>query len=153
MSGCRSSRSLQESHVGLRQEHTESMLIRERVQAQAEVSAATVTATAEQVEIVTREYDTSRPVDPVTGIPPLLRETTENRRSEQDIRQDVSAGQVSDHRVLQAGENETSLLRQEDMIQEIRPGLSVAQKILIYTGVLALFAGVVFISYKFKKRY
>jgi len=31
----------------------------------------------EEVETVTREYDTSRPVDTLTGTPPLRRETTQ----------------------------------------------------------------------------
>lgn len=34
----------------------------------------------EEVETVTREYDTSRPVDTLTGTPPLRRETTQRRR-------------------------------------------------------------------------
>ena len=34
----------------------------------------------EEVETVTREYDTSRPVDTLTGTPPLRRETIQRRR-------------------------------------------------------------------------
>lgn len=34
----------------------------------------------EEIETVTREYDTSRPVDTLTGTPPLRRETIQRRR-------------------------------------------------------------------------
>ena len=43
----------------------------------------------EEVETVTREYDTSRPVDTLTGTPPLRRETTQRRRLTDSTHEDA----------------------------------------------------------------
>lgn len=66
-------------------------------------------ATAEDVETVTRVYDTSRPVDTLTGKPPLLRETTQRRHRTDSVR-DASR--------LQQTQTRDSHMTAEGMAQE-----------------------------------
>ena len=117
----------------------------------------------EEVETVTREYDTSRPVDTLTGTPPLRRETTQRRRltdstnetnhvrqTEHRIRADTTLG--SDHTKQQL-RTEGNTSQQEAVETNLdmarRRGLTVWQYVLCIIGLLVVTYG----SYKlFKKR-
>jgi len=55
----------------------------------------------EEVTTTVREYDTEKPPDPVTGTPPLKRETTQTRRKTDAGRQTQTTGQtIDEHREL-----------------------------------------------------
>lgn len=120
-------------------------------------------ATVEDVETVTREYDTSRPADTLTGKPPLLRETTQ-RRHRSDSVQDSSrlrqtqtrdthttAGGITQERNLIQLREESDLQTATDTTttSKSRRGLTWWHYALWITGLLAVAAG----SYRlFKKR-
>ena len=117
--------------------------------------------TVEDVETVTREYDTSRPADTLTGKPPLLRETTQ-RRLRSDSVQDSSR-----LRQTQARDTRTatgSMTQEQDQLQlrresdqqtatdtatttKSRRGLTWWQKALCFVGLLSL----IYIFYRFFK--
>lgn len=117
----------------------------------------------EEVETVTRVYDTSRPVDTLTGTPPLQREITRRRRltdsiretgrvrqTERRIRSDTTLGGGHTGQQLRT-EGNTS--RQEaaetDLTTARRRGLTWWQHALCIAGLLAAAYG----SYRlFKKR-
>lgn len=54
-------------------------------------------ASDEQEQTVEREYDTSQPVNPITGTPPLKRETTKNRTKTETGKQHDNTQQDIDH--------------------------------------------------------
>ena len=47
---------------------------------QTDTETTTELTSNEEVTTTVREYDTDKPTDPVTGTPPLKRETTQTRR-------------------------------------------------------------------------
>ena len=118
-------------------------------------------ATAEDVETVTREYDTSRPADTLTGKPPLLRETTQ-RRHRSDSVQDSSRlrqTQTRDTHTTAGGitqeRNQLQLSEESDQqtatdtatTTKSRRGLTWWQKALCFIGLLTL----IYIFYRFFK--
>lgn len=50
---------------------------------------------AGDVEIVRKEYDTTQPVDSLTGTPPLKNETVIRRRAEKEIRQEQATESIA----------------------------------------------------------
>lgn len=117
--------------------------------------------TAEDVETVTREYDTSRPADTLTGKPPLLRETTQRRHRTDSLR-DASRLQQTDirdtHTTAEGSAHEQDQLRvrsdasreattKTETQTETRRGLSWWQKALCYVGLLTL----TYLFYRFFK--
>lgn len=118
-------------------------------------------ATAEDVETVTREYDTSRPADTLTGKPPLLRETI-RRRHRSDSVQDSSRlrqTQTRDTHTTAGGitqeRNQLQLSEESDQqtatdtatTTKSRRGLTWWQKALCFIGLLTL----IYIFYRFFK--
>lgn len=118
-------------------------------------------ATAEDVETVTREYDTSRPADTLTGKPPLLRETI-RRRHRSDSVQDSSrlrqtqtrdthttAGGITQERNQLQLSEESDQQTATDTATTIksRRGLTWWQKALCFIGLLTL----IYIFYRFFK--
>lgn len=117
--------------------------------------------TAEDVETVTREYDTSRPADTLTGKPPLLRETTQ-RRHRSDSVQDSSRlrqTQARDTRTAAGsmtqeqdqlhlrGESDQQTATDTATTTKSRRGLTWWQKALCFVGLLSL----IYIFYRFFK--
>lgn len=115
-----------------------------------------------EVETVTREYDTSRPVDTLSGTPPLRRETIRRQRltdstreagrvrqTERRIRSDTTLGSGHTGQQLRM-EGNTS--RQEtaetDLTTARRRGLTWWQHALCIAGLLAVAYG----SYRFFKK-
>lgn len=117
----------------------------------------------EEVETVTREYDTSRPVDTLSGTPPLRREITRRRRLTDSIRETGRVRQterrIRSDTILGGGHTglqlrtEGNTSRQEvaetDLTTARRRGLTWWQHALCIAGLLAVAYG----SYRlFKKR-
>lgn len=117
--------------------------------------------TAEDIETVTREYDTSRPADTLTGKPPLLRETTQ-RRHRSDSVQDSSRlrqTQARDTRTAAGsmtqeqdqlhlrGESDQQTATDTATTTKSRRGLTWWQKALCFVGLLSL----TYIFYRFFK--
>lgn len=109
----------------------------------------------EEVETLTREYDTSRPVDTLTGTPPLWRETTRRRRLTDSIREAgrvrQTERQVRSDTLLGGGHTgqqlrtEGNTSRQEvgetDLTTAQRRGLTWWQHALCIAGLLAVAYG------------
>lgn len=124
----------------------------EALREQLEIEQTRDRATSEAVETVTREYDTSRPVDTLTGKPPLLRETTQRRHRTDSVRDASRLRQTQTrdrHEVSQGAshEDEQMQLRGEHAGQstvdttaatESRRGLTGWQKALCFVGLLTL---------------
>lgn len=118
---------------------------------------------AEDVETLTREYDTSRPVDSLTGKPPLLRETTRRRHRTDSLRDSARARQTEtrEAQVQTAGElqqrEQSHLQGEADRTTqaeaatetESRRGLAWWQKALCLVGVLTL----IYILYRIFKNH
>lgn len=109
----------------------------------------------EEVETVTREYDTSRPVDTLSGTPPLRREITRRRRLTDSIRETGRVRQT-EHRIRsdtilggghtgQQLRTEGNTSRQEvaetDLTTARRRGLTWWQHALCIAGLLAVAYG------------
>ena len=66
---------------------------------QTDTETTTELTSNEEVTTTVREYDTDKPTDPVTGTPPLKRETTQTRRKTDAGRQTQTTGQtIDEHR-------------------------------------------------------
>jgi hypothetical protein len=120
------------------------------------------------VTITTREYDTDKPVDPITGTPPLKRETTETRRRTDTARLEYAATQTVDRHRDSTGQISTSrrdstgiranVRGQEDLTARIetreKRGLNTAQRVsLVVIGALTILAGLVWLGRKLLKRF
>lgn len=118
-------------------------------------------ATAEDVETVTREYDTSRPTDTLTGKPPLLRETTQRRHRSDSMRDSSRLQQtktrdshIADKGMTQElqqvqlrGESDRQTTTDTAITTESRRGLTWWQKALCFVGLLTL----IYIFYRLLK--
>lgn len=117
--------------------------------------------TAEDVETVTREYDTSRPADTLTGKPPLLRETTQRRHRSDSVRDSNRLRQTQARNIHTAV---VGITQEQDQLQlrgdsdqqtatatatttKSRRGLTWWQKALCFVGCLSL----IYIFYRFFK--
>lgn len=118
-------------------------------------------ATAEDVETITREYDTSRPADTLTGRPPLLRETTQRRHRSDSVRDSsrlrqtqtrdthaTAGGMAQEQQQLQLrGESDQQTATDTATETENSRGLAWWQKALCFVGLLSL----IYIFYRFFK--
>ncbi len=132
-----------------------------------ESSTKTELRSDEEVTTTTREYDTDKPVDPVTGTPPLKRETTETRRKTDLGQQEQTALQTADRQSEYAGrisgqQSDSMAIRgnsrgQVNTAAKIetaeKRGLNTTQRVLCSIGALAVLAGLVWLGRKLLKRY
>lgn len=117
----------------------------------------------EEIETVIREYDTSHPVDTLTGTPPLLRETIRRQRltdstreanrvrqTERRIRSDTTLGGGHTGQQLRTeGNTSRQEVAETDLTTARHRGLTWWQHALCIAGLLAVAYG----SYRlFKKR-
>ncbi len=112
--------------------------------AQASTHTETKLLADDQVEIITEIYDTTQPVDPATGTPPLKERTTQTRRRIEQTRQTVDTEQA----VLTASttenttviQDETHTRQETDTAVEAteKKGLNWLQRTLCVVGLLAL---------------
>lgn len=120
----------------------------------------------EQVTTTLREYDTDKPVDSVTGTPPLKREVVQTRRKADAGRQTQTTGQTIDRQAESAGQvskqqTDGTMLQEDSRQQENaaaqvetveRRGLNTLQRILCTLGGLAFLGALGWIGWKIIKR-
>ena len=119
-----------------------------------ETTVTTVTLRAGNEEIVTviREYDTDKTADPVTGKPPLKRESEQTYKSNVQERQEQSAGQTVEESAA-AESTVTINIAEEETAKAIeKRGLSLWQQMLCSVGSLTLLALLVWAAWKLFKR-
>ena len=85
----------------------------------------------EEVETVTREYDTSRPVDTLTGTPPLRRETTDT----------ILGGGHARQQLRTEGNTSRQEAAETDLTTAQRRGLTWWQHALCIAGLLVVAYG------------
>ena len=116
----------------------------------------------EEVETVTREYDTSRPVDTLSGTPPLRRETIRRQRltdstreagrvrqTKRRIRSDtILGGGHTGQQLRTEGNTSRQEVSETDLTTTRRRGLTWWQHALCIAGLLAVAYG----SYRFFKK-
>mgnify|MGYP001396027568 CR=1 FL=1 len=116
-------------------------------------------------EVVIEKFDTDKPTDPVTGTPPLKRETTQTRRKTDAGRQTQTTGQtIDEHRELSGESSSREAAKTElqttsgesthtDTNTETheRRGLNPLQRLLCTLGGIAVAAGVVWLVWKLKR--
>lgn len=120
---------------------------------------------AEEVTTTVREYDTEKPTDPVTGMPPLKRESTQTRRKTDAGWQTQTTGQTIDERRELSGESssreaaktefrdasgENTRIDTDAETRE-RRGLNPLQRLLGTLGGLVVVAALVWLAWKFKR--
>lgn len=95
----------------------------------------------EEVITVTTIYDTSKPVDPATGTPPVKAHTTQLRRNTTKARQEVKI--ESQETEIQTADKETTEHAERDAAVETtsRRGMNGTQRLLCTIG-LFTFAGI-----------
>lgn len=132
---------------------------------QTDTETTTELTSNEEVTTTVREYDTDKPTDPVTGTPPLKRETTQTRRKTDAGRQTQTTGQtIDEHRELsgesssrEAAKTELQTTSKEsthtdtDTETHERRGLNPLQRLLCTLGGLAVAAGIVWLAWKLKR--
>ena len=138
--------------IGDRHEHTD-------------IETTTELSSNEEVTTTVREYDTEKPIDPVTGMPPLKRETTQTRRKTDAGRQTQIAGQtIDEHRELSGESSSWEYTKTElqetsresmhintDTETRERRGLNALQRLLCTLGGLTVAAGIVWLAWKLKR--
>ena len=132
---------------------------------QTDTETTTELSSNEEVTTTVREYDTEKPTDPVTGTPPLKRETTQTRRKTDVGRQTQTTGQtIDEHRELSGESSSHEAAKTE--LQETsgesthidtntetreRRGLNPLQRLLCTLGGLVVAAGLVWLVWKLKR--
>ncbi len=115
----------------------------------------------EQVVTTTEEFDTSQPVDTLTGTPPLKSRSTEQRRTishEQEqtaaatATQQTTASTVDVQEQTQTAINESTDTRTDVEVKE-RFGMTWLQRTLCYIGIAALVAVLLWVAWRLIKRY
>lgn len=140
LSGCGASRRAIKSAT----EATREVAATTHIEAEALVSQETTMYTdlSEDEEVVTEvvEFDTTQPVDSLTGTPPVKRAIRQTRRTAATARQDVRADTEA---VTKATVDTTVAVKEEttNFTQEqSRRGLNGWQQVLCYTGAAAIVA-------------
>jgi len=132
---------------------------------QTDTETTTELTSNEEVTTTVREYDTDKPTDPVTGTPPLKRETTQTRRKTDAGRQTQTTGQaIDEHRELSGESSSREAAKTElqttsgesthtdtDTETHERRGLNPLQRLLCTLGGIAVAAGVVWLVWKLKR--
>lgn len=104
------------------------------------VVSVSETNEGEKVTTEVLEYDTSLPVDPETGTPPLKRKTIQTQERQTNIHQEQKAESQTDTTIQQQEESTTiSESRTHDEVQTKR-GLNFWQSGLICVGIFTLIA-------------
>lgn len=128
----------------------------------ADYGEETETSNTESLEAV---GDRHKPTDPVTGTPPLKRETTQTRRKTDAGRQTQTTGQtIDEHRELSGESSSREAAKTElqttsgesthtdtDTETHERRGLNPLQRLLCTLGGIAVAAGVVWLVWKLKR--
>lgn len=132
---------------------------------QTDTETTTELTSDEEVTTTVREYDTEKPADPVTGTPPLKRETIQTRSKTDIGRQTQASGQtIGEHIELSVGsssrEAAKTYLRETrdenthadtDTETRERRGMNHLQRLLSTLGGLVVAAGLVWIVWKLKR--
>ncbi len=132
---------------------------------QTDAETTTELTSDEEVTTTVREYDTEKPTDPVTGTPPLKRETTQTRRRTDAGRQTQTTGQtIDEHRELSGESSSHEAAKTElqetsgesthtntDTETRERRGLNPLQRLLCTLGGLTVAAGLVWLAWKLKR--
>jgi PBP1b-binding outer membrane lipoprotein LpoB len=128
-------------------------------------STKTESASDEEVVTTTREYDTDKPVDPSTGVPPLKRETTEIRRKVDAAKQEQTTDQTTYRQqdtTLQANTSQTdstairsNVRGQSEVATQVKTTqkrrLNTIQRVLIVSGLIAVVLGLLWVRRKVKQ--
>lgn len=122
------------------------------IQAETDTTVTEQTTThaelSKEEEIVTEvvEFDTSRPVDPATGTPPVKRKTKQTRKATTEVQQDITTDTEA------AGLSTTSIQTTEKEIavthseEKTRKGLNRLQQALCFVGASAIVALVLWLA-------
>lgn len=108
-------------------------------------------ASREVIETETTEYDTEKPVDPATGLPPVLRKQKQIRRQDTNVQSAQTEARQTETGIIAQSrqEEETDVTRA--VLSEQRRGLFWWQKALCWAGgagLLFLLAWVYFRVFK-----
>ncbi len=116
-----------------------------------DISTVTEQASDEEVITTEREYDTTQPIDPATGTPPLKREVTQTRRKMDAGRQEQTVQQTANRQ--QDVTEQVSTQSRDDVVIEAteKRGMNSLQKTLYIIGALAVLAGFVWLVLKLKR--
>jgi hypothetical protein len=107
------------------------------------------------VRLKTVRYDTDKPVDPVTGKPPVSEETDVVMNKDSETVESDSVHRALDEwgaRVVEDGFS-ADLRLETESVEDVRTGLGKWQKVLIIAGALSLLAGVVWVVVKVRKKF
>lgn len=115
----------------------------------------------EEVVTTTEEFDTSQPVDSLTGSPPLKMRTVEHRRTvslqqeraseNSDVRSGSTLTAERQHETHTATDTAIESDTHSEVVQ--RFGMSWLQKTLCYIGVATLAALLLLVAWRLLKRY
>lgn len=129
------------------------------------VATAAVTATGDMTERTrtttyvdcneetvteTTVFDTSLPVDPATGTPPVRVRTVQRRRTATGTTQNVSTDR-RDSLTLAADSREDERLESRRVSETSRRGLNPLQRALCVTGAVAVLLGILWILRRFRR--
>jgi uncharacterized membrane protein len=114
------------------------------------------TATLSQDEtVITRieEFDTSQPVDPATGTPPLKRRVTQGREQKTNASQQQQTEQTVAEKEKETIDTrvESDTAAQVETIE--KRGMNQTQRTLCVVGLLTVLGGLVWLFLKLKKRF
>lgn len=124
----------------------------EALRQQLDIERTCERTSAEDIETLTREYDTSRPADSLTGKPPLLRETTQRQHRTDSVRDashlrqtqtrntyEVAEGAAQEQEQLQLrADSNRQMTTERATEEEQQRGLAWWQKTLCFVGLLTL---------------
>lgn len=122
-------------------------------------------ASDEEIVTTMREFDTSKPIDAITGTPPIKREFTRAKRKVDTGRQVETSGLVTNDKRQANGQtnkqqtNKTNLQQQNQQQDDTsarvntgeKRGLNTMQQLLCTLGGLFIFGALVWLGWKFKR--
>ncbi len=121
----------------------------------------------EEITTTIREYDTDKPVDPLTGTPPLKSETTQTRRRADASRREQTTSQATDRQregfaITADRQTDRTAIRGDvrgraNVTTRVetaeKRGQTTTQRVLCAIGALAILTGLVWLGRKLLKRY
>lgn len=105
-----------------------------RITTEAVTTALSDMASREVIETETTEYDTEKPVDPVTGLPPVLRRQKQIRRQDTNVQSTQTEARQTESGIIAQSRQEEETDVTNAVLSEQRSGLPWWQKTLCWIG-------------------
>lgn len=136
--GCGASQALTKTDAQEAAESSRAKAANAKIEVSGISSAVTEISQGQVVSTVTTYYDTDKPVDPVTGTPPIKKKQEQNIRTDINLRKDEQAEGQTQANISATDDQKAKVDREQHNETASRRGLNWWQMILCGCGALSL---------------